>query len=174
VHYFCERIATNRLGPIGVPDAVVGYLTGLRRFLDKHAPTIHGAEIIAADLPRLFAGGIDLDCALLGGPAVVEVKTSNPTAWHGLQTAPYAYLLDGPRWMNRARFGLYLTERGGFRLKQYDDHMDLERFFDALNVLHWRVRHGSYDRPYGKAWRKEWQSESELEGRGEPPNEILL
>lgn len=151
-HVFAQKLATNTLdGPIDA--AILPYMIGLRRFLDKYGPTIHNAEVMLGNLARLLAGTVDLDVTMLGGPGAVELKLSQPTQWHGLQLAPYSYLLDGAKWLGRARWGLYLTERGGYRLKEYDDPTDLEVFFRAHELLHWRVKHGTYERPYGRSER---------------------
>lgn len=151
VHFFCERIATKQPIDVGIHQSVVGYLVALRKWLDRFAPTINGAEVIKGDLVRLLAGQVDLDLSkMLGSKAVVEVKTSEPTAWHGLQLAPYAYLLDKKKWIDRARFGLYLKPNGNYRMKEYDNHRDLDTFLEAHSMLMWRVRHGSYERPYGR------------------------
>lgn len=149
VHLFAEMIMTNTLNR-PVDSSIVGFLIALRKFLEKYAPTVNGAEVMLAHLFRLLAGTVDLDVLLLGGPAVVEIKTGTPADWHGLQLAPYAFLLDGTKWLQRARFGLYLNERGGFRLKEYDEYSDLDTFFRAHEMLHWRVKHGSFERPYGR------------------------
>jgi hypothetical protein len=154
VHFFCERIFTNTLGPLELPDHVAGYLVALRKFLDKYAPTILLTEAIRASELRMYAGGLDLVCRNLAGigsgEVVIEIKTSNPTPWHGLQLAPYANLYAGPKWLNVGRFGLYLKPTGGYRFKQYDDVRDLDRFFNALELLHWRVTNGSSIKPYGR------------------------
>jgi hypothetical protein len=149
VHLFAEMILTNTLDR-PVDQSVIGPLIGLRKFLDMYAPTIHGAEAMLAHVVRLLAGQIDLDVSILGGPAVIEIKLSQPSIWHGLQLAPYAFLLDGTKWMSRARFGLYLNDRGGFRLKEYDEQSDLDYFFRAFELLHWRVRHATFERPFGR------------------------
>lgn len=149
VHLFAEMILTNALNR-PVDQSVVNYLIGLRKFLDMYAPIVHAAEIVLAHAMRLLAGTVDLDVHIFGAPATIEIKTSNPSPWHGLQLAPYSYLLDGPKWSERQRFGLYLNDRGGFRLKEYDDVSDLDYFFRAHETLAWRVNHGTFERPYGR------------------------
>lgn len=149
VHDFADRILSGTLNrPIDA--AALMPLTGLRKFLDKYSPKVVGTEVVLAHEDRLLAGTCDLDVEILGGKAVVEIKLSTPTAWHALQLAPYAFLLDGPKWLSRGRFGLYLNDRGGFRLKEYDAASDLDYFFRAFELLHWRCRHGSNERPYGR------------------------
>ncbi len=150
VHYIAERLVTNRPLEDGIHESVLGYVIGLRKFLDRHAPQIHGAEVVKGDTVRKLAGTVDLDLFMEGGRGIVEIKTSNPTPWHGLQLAPYAYLLDGPKWLDRARWGLYLTPNGGYRLKEYDDHTDLDYFLRAHELLLWRCRYGNFERPYGR------------------------
>jgi hypothetical protein len=149
VHLFAEMILTNTLDR-PVDASVVTYLMGLRKFLDKYAPTVHGAEIMRGHATRLLAGTCDLEVSILGGEATIEIKTSTPSPWHGLQLAPYCFLKEGTDWLSRGRFGLYLNERGGFRLKEFDDHTDLDYFFRAHELLHWRVKHGSHERPFGR------------------------
>jgi hypothetical protein len=154
-HFFAERIATNTLSFSPVDTSIVGFMIGLRRFLDRYTPTVINAEVLLANAPKLLAGTADLDVYMLGALGVIEIKTGTPTPWHGLQLAPYAYMLDGSKWLDRVRWGLYLTERGGFRLKEYDDPTDLDYFLRAHELLHWRIKHGSHERPYGRRARSE-------------------
>jgi hypothetical protein len=149
VHEFAERLATNTLSkPIDV--SALGYMRAFRRFLDEYGPEVHGAEVVLGHVARRLAGTCDLDVVMRGSKAVVDIKTGSPSDWHGLQLAPYAFLLDGVPWMKRARFGLYLKETGGFRIKEYDEISDLDYFFRAHELLHWRVNHGSFEKPYGR------------------------
>lgn len=152
VHSYVEQIATNTLNrPIDV--AILGYLTALRSALDRERPKIIGAEVVLGNLARLFAGTIDLEAIWKKFDAIYEVKTSPFEPWHGLQTAAYAYLKAGPKWMKVKRFGLYLRASGGFKLHEFDDHPDLDYFFRALDLLHWRIERGTHDRPYGRRSR---------------------
>lgn len=150
VHAFVERMAIDSLADVIIPEYLLGWLTAFRRFLDRYAPTVNAAEVIAANVGRLVAGTIDLDLVLMGGAAIVEVKTSDPSPWHGLQTAPYAWLRYGPHWLDVARFGLHLKPSGGFRLKQHERLDDLDRFLNAADLLHWRIEHGTHGRPFGR------------------------
>lgn len=148
-HYVAEKILTNQAnGPIDA--AVLPYMLGLRKFLDRYAPVIVNAEVMMLNPNLLLAGTVDIDARIDHAQAVIEIKTGEPTPWHALQLAPYAYLLDGAKWMSRQRLGLYLNLRGGFRLKEYDGVTDLDYFMRAFELLHWRVLHGSYDKPYGR------------------------
>lgn len=150
VHHFVERIATNTLDkPIDV--SVLGQLIGFRKFLDTFAPEVHNAETILINPNRLLAGTIDLDVTIGHAKAVIEIKPSSPVPWHSLQLCAYSFLLDGPKWMQRQRLGLYLSARGGFRLKEFDEPSDLDYFLRAHELLHWRIKHGSHERPYGKS-----------------------
>jgi hypothetical protein len=151
-HFFAERIATNTLDR-PIEASIAGPMIGLRKFLDKFGPTVRNAEVILINPNRLLGGGIDLDVEIDRSAAVIDIKLSSPTHWHGLQLAPYAYLLDGAKWLSRQRLGLYLTHSGGYRLKEYDDTTDLDYFFRAFELLHWRLKRGSHARPYGRPAR---------------------
>lgn len=148
-HFFAHRVVTNTLNE-PIPDSMTGYMVALRKFLDQYGPTIHNAEVIAGNPNRLLGGTIDLDVEIFGGDATIELKLSSPTLWHGLQLAPYSFLLEPTNWLRRGRFGLYLKPTGGFRIYEYDDPRDLDVFFRAHELLHWRISHGTNNRPYGK------------------------
>lgn len=149
VHSFVEQIATNTLNrPIDV--AILGYLQALRSALDKEKPNVIGAEVVLGNLARLFAGTVDIEAIWKKFDAIYEVKTSGAEPWHALQTAAYAYLKAGPKWMKIKRFALYLRANGSARLIEHDDHRDLDYFFRALEMLQWRIERGTYERPYGR------------------------
>lgn len=148
-HVVAERILTNTLtAPIDA--AILPQMVALRKWLDRYGPIVRNAEVMIVNPNRLLAGTLDIDVEIEHADAVVELKLSEPTPWHGLQLAAYAYLLDGPNWMRRQRFGLYLKPTGGYRFKEYDDVTDLDYFLRAHELLHWRIKHGTYDKPYGR------------------------
>lgn len=149
VHTFVERIASNTLDR-PIDTTVLPYLIGFRKVLDRERPTVIATESVIGNAARRYAGTIDLELRQGRRDLIWEIKTGQPEPWHGLQLAAYAYLKAGPKWLDVERFGLYLNASGGARLKQYDDAADLDAFFWCLNLLHTRVKWGSYDRPYGR------------------------
>lgn len=150
VHFFAEHIVMNRPLLYEIHDGVVGYITALRHFLDRLGPEILDAETIMASDLRKLAGQRDIRLKMQGATGTLEIKTGAYAKWHPLQTAAYAYLERGPQWLSEARWSLHLTASGGFSLKEHTDHTDLDYFFRTYELLQWRIRHGTWERPYGR------------------------
>lgn len=83
----------------------------------------------------LFAGTPDRVGTVNDFPALLELKTGTPAAWHPLQTAGQDILL-GRRHGALRRFVVYLRSDGTFRLQRHEDPVDYLRFFAALQSYH--------------------------------------
>lgn len=70
---------------------------------------------------------------------ILDIKTGDPSPWHGLQLAGYAAAAGLDR--NVVRFGVYLRENT-YHVEEYFDPNDLTVFMGALAGQNWKERHG--------------------------------
>ena len=87
-----------------------------------------------------YASRVDRMGLVNGYPALVELKTGGPDAFHGPQLAGLDLLLGRG---TRRRLGVYLFKTGKFRVIEYSDPKDYMTFLAALN-RYWQVY------PYGE------------------------
>lgn len=80
-----------------------------------------------------YASIIDRVGEVEGHPALVEIKTGYPAAFHGPQLAGADLLLTGRvRLGLRRRLGVYLFRTGQFQVREYDEAVDYHRFMGAV------------------------------------------
>lgn len=117
-----------------------GYMTAYVRLVDALRPAWTLLEEARFERRRRYATIIDRAgmSAALRCSIVLEIKTGDPDAFHGPQTAGQDLLLGGPRGKRR-RFVGYLAADGRFRLREYDDPNDYAKFERAL-AEYWRAR----------------------------------
>lgn len=84
-----------------------------------------------------FAGTPDRVGLLNGRRAVIDLKNVSSAPAYQLQTAGYAWLA-GPR--QALRFTLHLKPDGAYKLQKHDNADDVQDFFAALRITHWKMR----------------------------------
>lgn len=89
-----------------------------------------------------YASRVDRVGIVNGYPALVELKTGGPAAFHGPQLAGLDLLLGRG---TRRRLGLYLTKDGHYKLKEYKAGKDYITFLNALRAYHEAYPNGETD-----------------------------
>jgi len=139
VHKRCEwldsqpRARALQLAGADIESPMAGYERAYARFLRDCRPIYSHVEAGLLHATLRFGGRTDRICVDLGdrGPAVLEIKTGQPAAWHGVQLAGYQMLFPtGSRWV------VYLSPRGNYSIKRCDDAADYDRFMQALADYH--------------------------------------
>lgn len=134
VHQRCEWIDKERKLARGISVAPIerwfdGYENAYAKFLIDHAPRYTHVEVGLLHPTLRFGGRPDRICADLAGqgPAILEIKTGSPAAWHGIQLAAYQLLFPtGSRWV------VYLKPNGRYDLRRCTVADDYGRFLQAL------------------------------------------
>lgn len=134
VHQHCEWVDKEHRLAHGIATAPIvkpidGYINAYAGFVRDHAPRYTHVEVGLLHATLRFGGRPDRICADLAGqgPAVLEIKTGSPAAWHGVQLAAYQMLFPtGSRWV------VYLKPNGRYRLQRCTQAEDYGRFTQAL------------------------------------------
>lgn len=113
----------------GTPDwwTSLGWVARSPRY--GHLVTDPGATERAVTSPLLSCRGrIDRLCRdIEGAPGILDFKFGEPQPWHPVQLAGYNRLCPvGARW------AVYFSREGRWRLVRYDDPRDDRRFMQAL------------------------------------------
>lgn len=118
------------LGALDLDDVVSrhrGYLLGWAKASAFLAPSWRALEEPFVH-PLGFGGTPDRGGVALKLESVLEIKTGDVEAWHGLQLALQAILV-GHHWHIRpeaiARWAVYLRANGRFKLMQFEDRAEL-------------------------------------------------
>ena len=117
----------TKLAGFTCPEAYRGYLAAYAAFIKTMRPVYHATEVkVTNDLLGL-GGRIDRIAEMFGQHGLLDLKTGQPSPWHGMQLAAYNVLRPtGCRW------ALYLRDNGTYRLKDYTDPIDHRRFMADL------------------------------------------
>jgi hypothetical protein len=121
-------------------DDVMPWVLTWRRFCAESGFRVWRFEQQVCDEYRGYAGTYDvLGCFRDEGepPILLDIKTGQPQAWVGPQTAAYARCLSG----FHARYALHLTP-DRYVLTELRDRNDEPIFLAALAVATWQVQHG--------------------------------
>ena len=137
VHLACELHDEGRLDESTLDEFTGPRLRGWRKFTVESGFRAERIEerMIHAELG--YTGKPDRVGTLDGKPCIVDIKSGAPAAWHGIQLAGYAMLLDGG---STDRVGVYLSE-DKYRVKRYDDANDYRVFAAAVTVAKWIAKH---------------------------------
>lgn len=141
VHSICEAVdkaralgvSMRKIADLTVAADAVGpldtYAAAYAQFIHDHAPRYTHVEVGLLHATLRFGGRPDRICADLAGqgPAVLEIKTGSPAAWHGVQLAAYQMLFPtGARWV------VYLKPNGRYDLRRCTQAEDYGTFTQAL------------------------------------------
>jgi len=130
VHRACLALDMGER-PERLPDEWMAYVEGWRAFTAAVRPRWREMEQPRVHRGLWFAGTPDR-VGLVGGPAVVEIKTGSEAEWHGVQLAAQDLLTRRPGHPRRRRLSVVLRRDGTYRLHEHDDPRDELRFLQAL------------------------------------------
>lgn len=127
-----------------VPDAHMRYLDAWCAFREDHDfyPS-HIEERVHHSLHR-YAGTVDrIGAWHKDEPVILDIKTGAPAAWHGCQLAAYVMAAErlGIVKADITRIGVYLSDDGTYRIKEYTDPKDGAAFLAALYLTNWKASH---------------------------------
>jgi hypothetical protein len=122
-----------------VEDEIRPYLDQWRRFLKESGWRVGSAERRVFSEVWGFAGTVDRIMLrnVPSGPAILDIKTGQPSPWHHIQTAAYsvAYSIGTPR------YALYLAPTK-YSLLRHEDSDDIIIFRAALTLHRWKETQG--------------------------------
>lgn len=135
VHNACEFYDLEDLNWNSVYPQWLGYVKAWARFRDDTGFKPELIEFQTYHKEFRYAGTIDRIGVLDGKRFLIDLKTGEPEAWHGIQTAAYSMLekVDG-------RGDVYLLEDGSYKLERHEDNADFRVFLAALTVVSWRKK----------------------------------
>lgn len=140
VHAACDLVDDDDLGD--VEPSCAGYVAAYQRFRAEAQPAWYQRERAVCDPSHGYAGTLDRAGVLSHKWIVLDIKTGGPMPWHGLQLAAYARLAISSEGLKPARFDLYLSANGTYKLEQQVNRSDEGLFFAALVVAQFRRLHG--------------------------------
>lgn len=140
VHQACDLVDEDDLG--FVEPACAGYVEAYQRFRADAKPVWSQREQAVCDPLQGYAGTLDRAGILNHKWIVLDIKTGGPMPWHGLQLAAYARLAISREGLKPARFDLYLSSDGTYKLDPQTNRSDESLFFAALAVAQFRRTHG--------------------------------
>lgn len=145
VHKACEYHDRGiEMDPESI-EGIAGYLEAYKRFHAEMRPEILAIEENVVNEPLGYCGRQDRRIGIDQRMGILDIKSGQPAAATGPQTA--AYLAAQP-WLERvARWGLYLSPEGTYKLIEYKSRDDWRVFQSALSVVNWRIKHGLCERP---------------------------
>lgn len=145
VHAACHYLDEGKLDWKTVDPKLEGYVRawerckielGIETFIDIETPIYHET--------LLFAGTPDRRAVINRDTIVLDIKTSKPQDWHGLQTAAYDILYGG---YGLGRLGVYLAADGTYRVHWYRDRQDKNIFLAALACYQWQKNRNKGGKP---------------------------
>lgn len=144
VHAACRYLIEGDLDWATVSTEVEPYVRAWERFrLDVGTA---GFEIVENETPVYCpdfgaAGTPDLVFRINGGEGILDLKTYQPDAVTGVQTAGYAEIKYGGRPpANLRRWGLWLKDNGKYSLTEYKAATDSTIFYSALAIANFKRR----------------------------------
>lgn len=125
VHAACAYNDEGSLDESSVPDNVLPYLEGWRRFLADS-----GAKMKHVERPCAVSGFACTPDRVLEDGSLLEIKTGSLAAWHGYQLAGQAIAMETP-YVKRSAV---LLKPGGYSRHEFADMGDLDVFRSCLVV----------------------------------------
>lgn len=138
VHTMTELFDKGALDVDKLDNPVLPYFEGYLAFLEDHKPVMISIEELVGNLVYWYAGRLDRRLILHDHEVLLDIKTGQPAAWHGLQTSAYAKCIGRP--LRRA--ALYLSDKGTYKLEYFDHPDDWDVFRAALTLVMWKRNNG--------------------------------
>lgn len=129
----------GELDESSVDERIAGYLAAWRFFLAESGFAFEEIEEPRYSMDLGYAGTADRIGKLRGSLAVGDIKTGSPEPWHRLQTAAYVTARFGNAWRVAARFVVYLSDDGKYRLITHTDPSDFFAWRACANLFNWRM-----------------------------------
>jgi hypothetical protein len=160
VHMAAEGVFTGQ--PVSVAPAYQGYAEALAKGYSTLAFQAIWVEqrLALADVtgrPDAVGWLTTRTGKLWPGPVIVDVKSGPASVAHGVQLSFYEMLADACgardllpleyRDLPWQRVGFYVTDRGTYRIRPYDDPNDILIAQAILDLTRWRVAHGLFTCP---------------------------
>jgi hypothetical protein len=126
------------------PEKIFPYVESWRQLLECAGIKILGIEEMIHDPTYGYAGRYDRRIAWKTSHhgermGILDLKTSKPERWHGLQLAAYARTIKGAY----HRWGCYLQPDGKMaKVEEYTKPTDKAVFLNALAVAQWKLNGG--------------------------------
>jgi hypothetical protein len=127
------------------PERIFPYVVSWRLLLADGDIKILGIEEVVCDLTYGYAGRYDRKLLWKTSRhgermGILDLKTSKPERWHGLQLAAYARTIKGAY----HRWGCYLQPDGKMaKVEEYTTPTDKAVFLNALAVAQWKLNGGN-------------------------------
>jgi len=127
----------NDLDEESLHPLIQPYMAAWRKFKDESSVVFDLFEHPVHSEQWGYAGTLDRVGTLNGRSAIFDIKTGAQDRTHGLQLAAYKEALA---WHTPlARFGIYLTDDGKYKVVEYKDTNDFKVFLAALTIHFWKV-----------------------------------
>ena len=137
-HLATELDDKGELDEATVDPANLGHLEAWRKFkVESGIKILAIEERVYNDMYR-YAGTLDRRVMYQGWESVIDIKTGNSYPWHPIQTAAYAMALG----KGVARFSVYLSDSGSYKLVEHTDKNDQLVFMAAIRLADWRSENG--------------------------------
>jgi hypothetical protein len=146
VHQACHLYDLGRLDEDDLDEPLRPYLEGWKAFLRDTGAFVSNSEQRILHPKLKYAGTLDKTILWKERRYVLDIKSGAevpPTV--GPQTAAYREaLLESKSVLDcsRTRYCLHLRPDASYRLHTLSDPADFHLFVSALNIHHWREKHG--------------------------------
>ena len=135
VHLACELDDKGDLDESTLDPLVDPYLAARRLFRKEQNPDILTIEEEVKHSHYGYEGRLDRRAMMDARECVLDIKTGQPAEWHSLQLAGYALCFDRPH----ARFGIYLSNDGRYKMTEYKDRKDYEVWKACVTLANWKT-----------------------------------
>jgi hypothetical protein len=149
VHKACHLFNSGK--KFTCDEQIEGYLNSWETFYSRTKLAIRLSEHrqIASVNGMEYGMQIDVEGVIRGEDVIIDIKTGQVYAHHGIQLAGYAAGLYHPqletpmgRFRTRKRIVVQLKEDGSLaKIHRFEDKSDFDVFTSALYVTHWKMRH---------------------------------
>ena len=120
--------------PESIDPRVAPYLPGWSKFNAEMKPEFLAIEEEVENPTYAYQGRLDRIAKMNGRTAILDIKTGWPEPWHALQLAGYAFCFPS----SPARFGVYLSAEGKYKLIEYTKRTDYDVFKACLIVANFK------------------------------------
>ena len=138
VHLACELDDKGDLDESSVDPVVMPYLVGWRKFRKELEPQILSVEEEVEHPHYGYKGRLDRRIILGAREGIGDLKSGPPQDHHALQIALYAMCFDRPL----ARWGIYLSDEGKYKLIEYADRKDYDDAKTCISFANLKIRRG--------------------------------